>query len=273
MVFFSYALLIEYDGTPFHGWQSQKHKKTIQDHLQNALFQIFHQPIAVKGASRTDAGVHAKGQVASVHLPKEVEPHTLLQGLNALTPREIRVRAVEKKQNDFCPRKMNVGKTYHYALVLASSPPALLHNRVWHLPYPLDVEKMKQASQNFIGQHDFSAFRQRACQNPNPNRKIYSFGIQQTKQEEEIFLTFQIHGDGFLKNMVRILVGTLVDVGMGKITEEKIVAAYENKDRTTLGRTAPACGLFLQKIHYPFPLFGGEEKQNQISIQPQTAIS
>ena len=250
-----YALLIEYDGSFFAGWQIQKNQPTVQGALTDACLRLFQEQVSVKGASRTDAGVHALGQVARVILTKQIDPFKLAQALNAVTPRAIRVIKAVKVKADFCPQALNCGKTYHYKVIMAKTAPALDLKRAWYVYQDLDFDRISSCLQQLLGKHDFSAFRQAYCENPNPIKEIYQSSLEIVPKEWETELIFSLQGDGFLKNMVRIMVGTLVDLGRQKLPADAIVRALASKSRFDLGITAPPEGLYLKTVHFPFELF------------------
>jgi tRNA pseudouridine38-40 synthase len=244
---FKFKITLEYDGTNFYGWQIQPDHRTVQGELEKALFKMTSQRTKVRGAARTDRGVHALAQVASFQISKIFSERELLRGLNALTPDDIAITSVEKTKKDFDPRFQAKSKIYRYIIWNQPVSSPLRLNYSWHIPQTLDIEKMKLASKYLIGTHDFSGFRASECKRINPTRTIYNIKITKEHKPE---IHIEIEADGFLKHMVRIIVGTLVKVGLHKIEPAQIKAILESKDRRKAGITAPGQGLFLVKVIY-----------------------
>jgi len=264
-------LLIEYDGTNYHGWQKQnsaishqpsaigrKNIATIQGILQEKINVITGEDAKVIGASRTDAGVHALGQVASFKTNSYLEPAILQRALNAVLPEDIRILNAEDAYETFHPRYDAVSKTYFYLISNTGTSSAFLYRYAWSVPYNLDFNIMREARRLLQGRHDFSAFRGAGCGAKNTEREIIALDIEQldtidfmTVKLGEKFMQIRIEANAFLRHMVRNIVGTLVEVGRGKMTLHSISKAIALRDRKLTGPTAPAKGLFLEKIKYP----------------------
>lgn len=242
-------LVIAYDGGPFHGWQYQPGLPTVQGELIAALARILDQPedtIQFQGASRTDAGVHAMGQVASIAFDPRRTVWDYIRGLNALTPDAILVRRGELLDFPFNARFDSKGKHYEYRIWNHSYPEPLERHRTWTYGPQLDVEKMQEAALHLVGEHDFAAFRARDCQASTTVREI--FGVDVVREHELIRIT--VRGNAFLKNMVRIIAGTLLEVGDSRRTPDSIKTALQSLDRKDAGRTAPPHGLCLMEVFY-----------------------
>jgi tRNA pseudouridine38-40 synthase len=239
-------LVIEYDGTDFSGWQRQKNGRTVQACVEDALASLTGQHVRITGAGRTDAGVHAEGQVASVQIATRIPEGGLLRGLNAELPRDIAVREVSDVPPTFDARRSARGKTYRYLIWnhLCRSP---LHARTtWHLRARLDAHAMRTAAAAFVGQHDFRAFRAADCERRTTVRVLRAFEVWR----EGALVTCEVEGTAFLKNMVRILVGTLVAAGRGELDAAGVGRLLENGERSQAGVTAPAHGLTLVRVAY-----------------------
>jgi tRNA pseudouridine38-40 synthase len=239
-------LILEYDGTAYHGWQTQPGLPTIQGCLEAALGRIAGRPVAARGAGRTDAGVHALGQVASCDMPARLEPARLRRGLNACLPPDIVVREVEASPPDFDARRSARSKLYRYTLLCRDHPSAFHARTSLHIPYALSLEAMTAAAAVIQGKHDFSAFRAGSCGAVSPVRDVHAA----TWRVEGDCWHFEIAGNGFLQHMVRILAGTLLEVGRGKRSVESLAAALASGDRRDAGATAPPHGLCLVHVVY-----------------------
>ncbi|MBI4040938.1 MAG: tRNA pseudouridine(38-40) synthase TruA [Deltaproteobacteria bacterium] len=239
-------LVIHYDGTRFMGWQRQPGKLTIQGKIEDALYKLYHRNLKIYGASRTDAGVHAKGQVAHFIAPiTGAPPKNLAHKINPYLPSDIRIRSAEKVADDFHARESARSKRYEY--VILNHPHEIstsLH--LWWVTHPLDIVPMNEACQYLLGSHDFSSFQSSGSHSPTPIREIFEAFWKREKDH----VIFTIRGSGFLKFMVRNLVGTLTLVGQKKITPLDFKAILEKKNRSDAGATAPACGLTLIEICY-----------------------
>jgi tRNA pseudouridine38-40 synthase len=240
-------LTIEYDGTDFSGWQRQDGRRTVQGTLEQAVKDLLGETVEIRGAGRTDAGVHADGQVASLTLASPRIPEAgLLRGLNTILPADVAVIDVAEVDPAFDARFSARGKVYRYRIWnhFVRSP---RHARSsWHCRRPLDLAAMRQAAAMLCGEHDFRGFRASDCDRRNTVRVIRRFDL--TRQGAIVDL--EVEATAFLKNMVRILVGTLADVGRGKLDLDQVARALEAGDRAAGGVTAPACGLSLARVIY-----------------------
>lgn len=238
---------LEYEGTNYLGWARQPQGLSIQEALETALRNITGEEMHVLGAGRTDAGVHARGQAATFKTTSPLSPERLRGALNALLPRDIAVTESIEAPADFNARYSAKSKLYEYTIWNRRVRPALDRNFCWHFRWELDLVLMQEAAAMVIGKHDFAAFR-------SANSDIETSIRTMTRSEwraEEPKLIYSVEGNAFLYNMVRALVGTMVDVGRGKITPAQFGRILESKDRTTAGRTAPAQGLCLMRVDYP----------------------
>lgn len=242
-----YKLIVEYDGTDFHGWQLQPEARTVQGVLEQAVAQLFGEAVRVAAAGRTDAGVHAAGQVVAFTVANPRPPETVLRALNALTPFDVSIRAVETVDDDFDPRRAACGRVYRYRIWNASWRSPFWRRYAWHIARPLAVERMAAAATVLIGEHDFTSFRAADCDAAHPMRVIYRSEI--TAVDRQVIYT--VEANAFLRSMVRNLIGTLVEVGFGERDAGAIVELLAARDRTLAGDTAPACGLCLERVKYP----------------------
>jgi tRNA pseudouridine38-40 synthase len=246
-------LTIAYDGTDFHGWQIQTGKPTIQGEIVAILRRLTQENIAIHGAGRTDAGVHALGQVASFRTQTALSTGELQRALNALLPQTIRIMAVEETGPDFNARWSARAKTYRYRLYRGKVVPPTIFRYVLHYPFPLDEDKMRDAAARFVGSHDFAAFAASTGSEDNDKerstvREIYATELVRSADNEE--LVFTIRGRSFLRYMVRKMVGTLLDVGRGRLAPEDVDRLYELKDRSKAGPTVPAQGLCMVSVEH-----------------------
>ena len=243
----TFQITVEYDGTDFHGWQRQKNEPTVQAEIETALQTIVGQPLTVAGSGRTDAGVHALGQVASFTCETRLDGQALLNGLNALLPDAIVIKDCSEVEHSFHARFSAKGKTYHYRLLNSRLPSAIERRYAWHVSRHLDRNAMRAAIEHIIGTHDFSAFEASGSPRSHSRRTIFH---AQLIEEENQLLVLKIEADGFLRHMVRNIVGTLVAVGLGKIDVSEFQAILRSKDRSRAGVTAPSQGLFLVCVKY-----------------------
>lgn len=241
-----YRLLLEYDGTAYHGWQVQPGLETIQGVLEARLARLAGGPVPVRGAGRTDAGVHALGQVASFAADCRLDPATLRRALNATLPGDIVVREAAEAAPGFDARFSARSKTYRYTLLRRESRSAFLGRTSLHLAGGLDLAAMRAAARHLVGTHDFSAFRAGSCGARTPVRTV----LGADWREEGVLWQFEITADGFLQHMVRILVGTLLEVGRGRRRPEGLRELLAGGERRLAGKTAPPQGLCLVEVHY-----------------------
>tara|TARA_Y100001970_G_scaffold215377_1_gene263477 strand:+ start:23500 stop:24234 length:735 start_codon:yes stop_codon:yes gene_type:complete len=242
----NYRIDIEYDGTNFVGWQRQENGKSIQGLIEDAIKKLISEDISICGAGRTDAGVHALSQVASFKTLKEVDIDTVRDGLNQyLRPHPISIISARIVDNDFHARFSAKMRLYEYKIVNRRPPLTIDNNKAWCVHKKLNLKQMLDQSFFFIGRHDLNAFRSSNCQSNSSIKTINSFEI--FKESENII--FKISAKSFLHSQVRIMVGTLVDIGTGLITKT-INEIISSKERSFAGQTAPACGLYLKQIDY-----------------------
>ena len=251
-------LTLAYDGGGYAGWQRQKDAVTIQGKLEAAFTEIEGQPVTVHGAGRTDAGVHALGQVASVRLVHAINLMSLTRALNAKLPDDICVLCVETATEDFHARFSARSKAYQYRVSLGSVPNPLERGHAWHVRQSLDFEKIRQAAVLLRGRHDFAAFRAASGDYPSRStvRTITELEIKSDLAPAWLgaparpVLVFDVVGDGFLRHMVRTLVGTLIEVGAGRFGVDDVAEILLSRRREQAGPTAPAHGLFLVRVEY-----------------------
>jgi tRNA pseudouridine38-40 synthase len=239
-------LTIEYEGTNYHGWQSQSNASTVQDVIENAINSLTGETCDLMGCSRTDTGVHALGHVANFFTSSKIPADRFAYALNTKLPSDVVIKNSEEVSSEFHARFMATGKKYRYLIYNSLYPSALLRNRAYHVTRPLNLELMNTAAQQFLGKHDFSAFRASGSDTKTSERTITGVWL---KRDGDV-IEFEIQGDGFLYNMVRIIAGTLVEVGYCRISAESITDIIQSKDRTKAGRTAPAHGLYLMEVYY-----------------------
>ncbi len=242
-----YKLLIEYDGTHFAGWQMQDTLPTVQGVLEAAIQKLHGQRHLVYGAGRTDAGVHAMGQVAHVDLPRSWDPFELRNAINGnVRPHLVSVIEVEEVSMDFHARFKATQRRYLFRILNRRAPPALDRNKVWHVPTPLDAEAMHDAAQILVGTHDFTTFRATSCQALSPVKTLDVLKVSRYGEEIEI----EAVSRSFLHNQVRSMVGTLKLVGEGKWTARDVQKALAAKDRRACGMVSPPDGLYLVSVGF-----------------------
>jgi tRNA pseudouridine38-40 synthase len=241
-----FKMTVEYDGTDFAGWQRQANGPSIQAAIEDGLAEMVGVPTPIRGAGRTDAGVHALGQVAHFDAEARIPPHGYQRGLNAILPRSIAVLSVEPAAPDFDARFSARGKLYRYSIWTAPARSPTRDRYVWHLRRALDVARMLEAANALVGRHDFNAFRAADCQRRTTVRTLSRLAVVRSGD----LVTIEVEADAFLKNMVRILVGTLCECGWGKRTPADIQRILDGRDRRQAGVTAPPQGLALVRVDY-----------------------
>lgn len=243
----NYKMVIAYDGSRYNGWQKQGNTKdTIQGKLEKVLEKLEGREVEVIGAGRTDAGVHALGQVANVKLESKINGETLLQYLNQYLPEDIAVLSVKEVPMRFHSRLNATEKTYLYRIYRSEIPNPFIRKYTVTITEKLDIEKMRMAAELLIGEHDFKSFCSLKKSKKSTIRTLYSITIEEIEEEIRI----SVRGNGFLYHMVRIIVGTLLEVGTGKKKPEEIEQILEKGERQAAGKTAPAHGLFLKEVKY-----------------------
>ena len=239
-------LIIEYDGKKFGGWQKQPNKLNIQGEIEKAIEEITGEAVELNASGRTDAGVHSLGQTANFKTNSEIEIEKVAIAINSKLKKSIVIKKAEEVSEDFHARYSCKGKKYRYIINNSQQGTAIYRDLECHIPQKLDVEKMRKAIKYFEGEHDFKGFKASGTSSKNTIRTIYKAEI---KQEGERII-IELEGNGFLYNMVRIISGTIVDVGLGKIKPEEIPEIIESKDRTRAGKTLPPQGLYLVEVYY-----------------------
>lgn len=250
-------LTIQYDGTDYSGWQVQQNGTTIQGLLEHAVKTVTSEKIRVVGAGRTDAGVHAFDQVAIFNTSSMLETDVLRNALNAHLPLDIRIINTKEVHDDFHPRYNAKNKTYSY-LISSTGPYSIFLSRYsWQMSWQLDCSSMKKAAGHLIGKHDLSSFQASGCSAKHPVREIIEIEIDELKSVgfmgfklDAPLIKISIKANAFLRHMARTIVGTLVEVGKGRLQPDDMIEILEFKNRDKAGPTAPACGLFLEKIEY-----------------------
>jgi tRNA pseudouridine38-40 synthase len=240
-------LLIEYDGTNYQGWQIQPEGPTIQGMLEEKLSRLTGERIHVIGSGRTDSGVHAFGQVAHFKTQSQMDIRTIQRALNSLLPPDIVIQEVEEVDESFHARKHSKSKIYEYRILNRNLRSAFHRGYVWYIPQKLNLTEMKKATQGLIGEHDFSAFRTVGSPTRTAVRRVIR---AEWKRGRDGLIRFEIEANGFLKQMVRSIIGTLVEIGKGRMKASDFRQILNSKDRKKAGPTAPAQGLFLKEVKY-----------------------
>ncbi|MBP3800816.1 MAG: tRNA pseudouridine(38-40) synthase TruA [Clostridia bacterium] len=240
-------LVIEYDGKDFNGWQKQPNKLNIQGTIEQAINKITGEEVELNASGRTDAGVHSLGQVANFKTNYDLPMEKWPLALNANLKKSIVIKSAEEVDERFHSRLSCKRKTYRYVINNSKYGTAIYRNLETHIPQKLDIEKMQEAAKYFEGEHDFKAFKASGTSGKSSVRKIYKAEVL-PKEDERIYI--ELTGNGFLYNMVRIISGTLVDVGLGKIKPDEIPQIINDKEREKAGKTLPPHGLYLVKVEY-----------------------
>lgn len=247
----NFCLIIQYDGTRYNGWQRQGNTpNTIQEKLENILEHLYGEPVELHGSGRTDAGVHALRQVANYRIPRMISRYScneIQDYFNDYLPQDIRVLAVEKAPERFHARLNAESKVYEYRLDIGRVSNIFERRYLYRIDEPLNLRRMREAADLLVGTHDFKSF----CANKHMKKSTVRTIYEITFEEENGILYIRYRGDGFLYNMVRILTGTLIEIGLGERMPSQIPAAFEGLDRSLAGFTAPAQGLFLVDVYYP----------------------
>ena len=245
-----FKLTIAYDGTRYFGWQVQKGRMTVQQRVEESLRELFPSVKRVHSSSRTDTGVHALGMVAHVDIPEaecRMDARKLLLAVNSFLPVDVRIVAARRVAEDFHARLDAKGKRYYYLIWNHAAMNPLLHNRAWHVKVPLNLERMQKAAKLFVGRKDFKSFAStREYEMESTVRRLTRCDVR----KEGYTWKITIEGDGFLYKMCRGIVGTLVRVGQGKLTQTEIRQIFRDRDRSVAGMNAPACGLTLWRVIY-----------------------
>jgi tRNA pseudouridine38-40 synthase len=239
-------ITLEYDGTAYSGWQMQSGQDTIQARIENALERIFSEPIRVRGAGRTDAGVHALGQVAGFRLPRPLTPEHLVRALNALLPPDITVTSALPVEDTFDPRRDARSRTYQYRVLNQQIRSALQCRYSWLIRDELDLNSMNEAAAVFIGEHDFASMRSLGSDENTTVRRV----LISEWHRQGTLLTYRVEATAFLRHMVRTMVAAMVDVGLGASTPQRLAELLDSRNRALGPAPAPACGLFLEKVRY-----------------------
>jgi tRNA pseudouridine38-40 synthase len=248
----TFLLWLSYDGTHFKGWQRQKDQRTVQATLERALQSMFGDGFRIRTSSRTDAGVHAFRHPVAVTTERLIPPSGIRKGLNALTPQDLAVVDVFEVPLEFSPKGCALSKTYRYVVKEGMGKDPFRDPYVWKVPSKLDLDRMAAEASCLLGEHDFTAFRAAHCDARTPVRIVNAVQIQRCGDEVAITIT----GNAFLRNMVRILAGSLVEVGQGRAHEGWLREVLSSRDRARAGRTAPARGLTLVDVAYPVEVLG-----------------
>lgn len=239
-------IIIEYDGTGYCGWQVQKNGLSVQEVLQKGIENLVKHKIMLSGSSRTDSGVHARGMVANFFTTTSIPERNFPAAINTKIPYDIVVLDAEEVDANFHSRRSSIGKRYSYSIINRREPSAILRNYTAHIPESLDMARMIEASGYFIGSHDFSAFKSAGSTIINNVRNVRLLNIS----KQESIIRIDIEADGFLYNMVRIIAGTLIEVGKYKIKPQDILEIIKSGKRERAGKTAPPQGLYLEHVYY-----------------------
>lgn len=244
----THRLIVRYDGTGLSGWQRQRGVPTVQEHLEDAVSAIACERVIIRAAGRTDAGVHGLAQVAAFRTSVTVPDKGWRLGLSSRLPPQVAVTDCRTVRDDYDPRRASAGKRYRYLVLAAPMRDPLLRDRAWHIWGELDVDRMRREAEALPGTHDFKAFRAADCERITTRRHLFSVEVKRGWAANPELLAVEVVGTAFLKNMVRILVGTLVDVGRGRLPVGTVRARLADGDRTRAGMTAPPQGLYLDEV-------------------------
>lgn len=246
----SYRVLLtcEYDGTDFVGFQHQENQRSVQDELSKALYAVFGEEIAVTGCSRTDSGVHARGHVSHCDVPIKIPEDRLPYAINSFLPSDLAVKKAMYVRDDFSARFDNNGKRYCYRIYKGAVRSPLISRYSYHAPYNLDISKMQKAATYFAGEHDFAAFCAVGGSQMTTVRKLNYVKVSVSPMNSDL-IEIEVSGEAFLYNMVRIIAGTVFEVGIGKINPDDISDIISSCDRKRAGKTLPACGLTLEEVY------------------------
>ena len=242
-------LTLEYDGTAYSGWQLQREDDSIQGRLEAALARIFSESVRVRGAGRTDAGVHALAQVAAARLPRPFDPAELKRALNAMLPPDIAVLDSVIVDDDFDPRRHAIARVYEYRILNRPGRSAFDYRYAWMIAEPLDLDALNAAAAIFVGEHDFAAFRSLGSEERSTRRRVYASGWTCSGER----LAYRVEAASFLRHMVRTMVSAMIEVGRGRAAAGWIAELLESRDRARAPAPAPAAGLFLTAVRYPEP--------------------
>jgi len=249
----TFKITIAYDGTEFSGWQAQPNQRTVQGVVELAWQEITGEQVRVTATSRTDAGVHALGQVVGVTSETQISTDKLCCGLNAKLPDDVVVNSVEVVANDFHSTRDALGKHYRYRIHNSHRRPLFDRQCVWHIPQRLDVAAMHSAAQALVGKHDFASFQSAGSERESTVRTIFGIEVARGRGAEPAEVWIEVHGDGFLYNMVRAIAGSLVAIGVGRKPEAWLAEVLATTDRRAAGQTAPPQGLILLQVDFPDP--------------------
>lgn len=242
----NYKITCAFSGTKYHGFQRQDNLPTVQGELEKAIYRLLGERVAINGCSRTDAGVHAKEFVFNVNLSTPIDCRGIKYGMNGLLPPDIAILSAEEAPDDFHARYCCKGKEYVYLIHNSETKSPFYADRMYRSWYPIDEKKLDRACRDFIGEHDFKAFCAAACDKEITVRRIFGFNVIRDGD----VVKFTVSGDGFLYNMVRIMVGTLLFINDGKIAEDALPKILSSGDRTLAGKTVPPQGLYLSRVFY-----------------------
>jgi tRNA pseudouridine38-40 synthase len=240
-------LIVEYDGTRYHGWQRQKNNLTIQAVIEDSIRTIVGERVTLIGSGRTDAGVHALCQVCNFITRSDINPDSMRQGLNSLLPDDIKIKRIEKVSLDFHARYSVKSKAYEYRIFNRKDPNVFLRNYTWHIRDKLDIEAMGSSLSMLIGRHDFSSFKSSGSANKDPVREMIRAELHGPRQG---VISFLFEADGFLRHMVRNVIGTVVEVGKGKVSLDEFQEIFQSHNRINARIKAPPQGLFLKMVKY-----------------------